>query len=126
MNMSLAAAALAADVNKTTLLIIRAIKRGEVSRGYFRELVRQSRRVVRFLCLRLHCNLFCAGVLSQGQSNHATFADCGGFRDRLSDAAGRRLCFRLRRRQIWPKELDDDLGADDVRWVARHRRTADL
>jgi len=33
MNMSLAAAALAADVNKTTLLIIRAIKGGKVSRG---------------------------------------------------------------------------------------------
>jgi hypothetical protein len=33
MNMSLAAAALATDVDKTTLLIIRAIKRGEVSRG---------------------------------------------------------------------------------------------
>jgi hypothetical protein len=33
MNMSLAAAALAADVNKTTLLIIRAIKGGRVSRG---------------------------------------------------------------------------------------------
>ena len=33
MNMSLAAAALAADMNKTTLLIIRAIKGGKVSRG---------------------------------------------------------------------------------------------
>ena len=33
MNMSLAAAALAADVNKTTLLIIRAIKGGKVGRG---------------------------------------------------------------------------------------------
>ena len=32
MNMSLAAAALAADVNRTTLLIIRAIKGGKVSR----------------------------------------------------------------------------------------------
>jgi hypothetical protein len=32
MNMSLAAAALAADMNKTTLLIIRAIKGGKVSR----------------------------------------------------------------------------------------------
>jgi hypothetical protein len=33
MNMSLAAAALAADVNRTTLLIIRAIKGGQISRG---------------------------------------------------------------------------------------------
>jgi hypothetical protein len=33
MNMSLAAAALAADVNRTTLLIIRAIKGGKVGRG---------------------------------------------------------------------------------------------
>ena len=92
----------------------------------FAKFVRQSRRVVRFLCLRVHGTLFRAGVLSQGQSDHATFADCGGVRDRLSDAAGRRLCFRLRRRQIWPKKLDDDLGADDVRRIARHRRTANL
>jgi hypothetical protein len=38
-------------------------------------------RPARFLCLRLHGALFCAGVLSQGQSNHATFADCGGVRE---------------------------------------------
>jgi MFS family permease len=36
--------------------------------GYFREFVRQPRRVVRFLCLRLHGALFCAGFPKGNQT----------------------------------------------------------
>ena len=48
------------------------------------------------------------------------------FRRRLFHAAARRLAVRLDRRHAWPQNLDDHLGADDVRRIAHDRLDADL